>query len=84
MPSVVRVQDQHKDIREWIGHHKAVGAGKVYLYDTGSKPPLDTVVRDYIGSGFVEHIWSPPDFGNATNRFVTMAAFVADVPHQLM
>lgn len=62
------IKDQHKDIREWIGHHKAVGAGKVYLYDTGSKPPLDTVVRDYIGSGFVEHIWSPPDFGNATNR----------------
>lgn len=62
------LQNQHEDIREWVGHHKAVGAGKVYLFDTGSDPPLDAVLKDYIESGFVEHIWSPPNFGTKTKR----------------
>lgn len=44
-----------------------MSAGKLYIFDTGSQPPLDKVLEDHRESGFVEHIWHPPDFGNKTS-----------------
>ncbi len=52
---------------QWGGGRHWVSAGKLYIFDTGSQPPLDKVLEDHRDSGFVEHIWHPPDFGNKTS-----------------
>jgi hypothetical protein len=48
-------RDQSEDIREWVEYHRWLGAGKIYLYDNHSKPPMSSSLLDFIKSGFVEY-----------------------------
>lgn len=60
------VKDQHPDVREWIFYHRAVGINKFYLTDTGSQPPMQSVLEDHIQSGLVEYTYDtkvPPRKG---------------------
>ena len=49
------VRDQHKDIREWIEHHRGLGVGKIYVYDHNSNVPMNTTIQDYIDSRYVSY-----------------------------
>ena len=51
----VSAKDQHEDINEWIEYHELLGAGKIYVYDDSSNPPMLAQVKSYIQSGLVEY-----------------------------
>lgn len=51
------LKDQHKDIREWVGHHHAIGASTLYVHDHRSEPPLRELLTDYIDAGIVQYVW---------------------------
>ncbi|GAB4813551.1 hypothetical protein N2152v2_000597 [Parachlorella kessleri] len=60
------VKDQHIDVREWIFYNRAIGINKFYLTDTGSKPPMQAVLQDYIDAGLVDYTFDtkvPPRKG---------------------
>ena len=42
------VKDQHGDIREWILHHRNIGAGKFYIFDNNSTTPMLPVMADLV------------------------------------
>lgn len=48
-------KDQHEDIAEWLEYHEQLGAGKIYVYDDGSDPPMLEPLVDFIKSGLVEY-----------------------------
>ena len=47
------VKDEHIDIIENIEYHRKVGVSKIYVIDTGSNPPLKSLLLPYIVSGLV-------------------------------
>ena len=49
------VKDEHIDIIENIEYHRKVGVTKIYIIDTGSVPPLKSLLLPYIVSGLVVH-----------------------------
>ena len=51
----VSAKDQHDDICEWIEHHEGLGAGKIYLFDDSSNPPMLDKLKRFIQSGLVEY-----------------------------
>ena len=51
----VSAKDQHDDIAEWLQYHEQLGAGKIYVYDDSSNPPMLAQLTDYIKSGLVEY-----------------------------
>lgn len=51
----VSAKDQHDDIEEWLEYHQQLGAGKIYVFDDNSSPPMLTQLIDYIKSGLVEY-----------------------------
>ena len=51
----VSAKDQHEDIAEWVQYHEQLGAGKVYVYDDNSNPPMLTQLTPFIESGLVEY-----------------------------
>lgn len=51
----VSAKDQHDDIDEWIEYHEQLGAGKIYIYDDSSTPPMLGQLKSYIQSGLVEY-----------------------------
>ena len=51
----VSAKDQHEDINEWVEHHEKLGAGKIYIYDDSSNPPMLGQLKSYIKSGLVEY-----------------------------
>ncbi len=51
----VSAKDQHEDINEWIEYHEQLGAGKIYVYDDSSNPPMLGQLKAYIHSGLVEY-----------------------------
>jgi hypothetical protein len=40
--------DQHADLAEWVDYHLGLGASHVYVYDTGSQLPVESVLAPYI------------------------------------
>ena len=46
------VKDQHTDIREWLEHHRRLGASKVYIFDNNSTVPMLSEFLDLVKSGF--------------------------------
>lgn len=63
------IKDQHLDIREWIFYHRAIGVQRFYLVDTGSTPPMQATLQDYIDIGLVHYThdnaipWRPGTHG---------------------
>ncbi|KAL3142312.1 hypothetical protein ABBQ38_002653 [Trebouxia sp. C0009 RCD-2024] len=51
----VTAKDQHDDIHEWIEHHERLGAGKIYVFDDSSNPPMLEQLKHFIQSGLVEY-----------------------------
>lgn len=51
----VSAKDQHDDIHEWVEHHERLGAGKIYVYDDSSNPPMLEQLKHFIQSGLVEY-----------------------------
>ena len=51
----VSAKDQHDDISEWVEHHERLGAGKIYIYDDSSNPPMLDQLKRFIQSGLVEY-----------------------------
>jgi len=51
----------HKAV-QWVEHHKALGVGRVYVYDHGSDAPLDRSLRDHVASGYVRYEFSDMGF----------------------
>ena len=49
----VAAKDQHADINEWVVHHEKLGAGKIYIYDDNSDPPMRDELQTHIQSGLV-------------------------------
>ena len=51
----VSAKDQHEDIHEWLQHHERLGAGKIYVFDDSSNPPMLDQLKHFIESGLVEY-----------------------------
>ena len=51
----VSAKDQHDDICEWVEYHERLGAGKIYVFDDSSKPPMLDQLKRFIQSGLVEY-----------------------------
>ena len=51
----VAAKDQHADIDEWVIHHEQQGAGKIYVYDDNSDPPMREQLQSHIQSGLVDY-----------------------------
>ena len=51
----VAARDQHLDIDEWVVHHEKLGAGKIYVYDDNSDPPMRDQLQPHIQSGLVDY-----------------------------
>lgn len=51
----VSAKDQHDDIAEWLQYHEQIGAGKVYVYDDSSSPPMLGHLKSHIESGLVDY-----------------------------
>ena len=49
------VQDQPLDIVEFIEWHKYIGVNKIYVFDQGSQPPMQSVIQQYIDIQYVEY-----------------------------
>jgi len=49
------VRNQHADIREWLEHHLALGAGRFYVFDNNSTAPMLDAVLDLVQAGVVEY-----------------------------
>lgn len=39
---------QHEDLVEWLQYHRQLGVDHFYIYDTGSQPPLQSVLLPFI------------------------------------
>lgn len=46
-PHPVPAADQAEDLAEWVEYHLALGADHVYVYDTGSRPPVKWALRRF-------------------------------------
>lgn len=57
----VAAKDQHLDIDEWVVHHEKLGAGKIYVYDDNSDPPMRDQLQTHIQSGLVEYYFIERD-----------------------
>jgi len=51
----------HKTV-QWVEHHKALGVGRVYVYDHGSDAPLERTLREYIALKYVRYEYSDMGF----------------------
>lgn len=51
----VAAKDQHADINEWVVHHEKLGAGRIYVYDDNSDPPMRDELESHIQSGLVKY-----------------------------
>ncbi|KAL3152497.1 hypothetical protein ABBQ32_001532 [Trebouxia sp. C0010 RCD-2024] len=51
----VAAKDQHLDIDEWVVHHQKLGAGRIYVYDDNSDPPMRDQLQRHIQSGLVDY-----------------------------
>ena len=47
------VKDQNEDLREWLTHHRKVGAGKFYIMDDNSIVPIAETLNDFIEDGAI-------------------------------
>ncbi len=45
------VRDQSEDLREWVEYHRALGAGKFYIFDDNSTAPARQEVSDLVEAG---------------------------------
>ncbi|PSC70849.1 hypothetical protein C2E20_5610 [Micractinium conductrix] len=41
------VKDQREDLAEWVEYHLGLGVAHIYVYDTGSEPPLRDVLQPW-------------------------------------
>lgn len=48
------VRNEHRDIREWVSHHRKVGIEHISLYDDSSRRGYDKEIGDYIKDGYVD------------------------------
>ena len=64
----VAAKDQHADIDEWVIHHEKMGAGKIYVYDDNSEPPMRDQLLSHIQSGLVEYHFLGRDNHTAMER----------------
>jgi hypothetical protein len=62
MCSIVR--DAHPDISEWTHHHLKLGFSKLYIFDHGSIPKMDTILKHYIDQGTVVYIYFTEEQSN--------------------
>ncbi|EFN56032.1 hypothetical protein CHLNCDRAFT_145470 [Chlorella variabilis] len=49
------VKDQAEDLPEWVEYHLGLGASHIYVFDTGSRPPVKGVLRPYLRAGDVTY-----------------------------
>lgn len=49
------VKDQHRDVVEWIQHHRALGAEKFYVFDHNSSVPLILELHPLVNQGIVQY-----------------------------
>jgi hypothetical protein len=64
------VRDQHEDIREWVHYHYNMGAGKIYIMDHISDPPLFDTLFDFIKAGIVEYSYIARERHSNTQRYM--------------
>lgn len=64
----VAAKDQHADIDEWVLHHEKQGAGRIYVYDDNSEPPMRDQLQGHIQSGLVEYHFIGRDNHTAIER----------------
>ncbi len=43
MALCLAVKDQGRDMPEWLAWHRTLGIGRVYMFDMGSRPPMNQV-----------------------------------------
>ena len=58
--------DSERCEAQWIEHHKALGVGRIYVFDHGSEVPLNGTLRRYIASRYVRYEYSTMGFHNST------------------
>lgn len=49
------VKDQHRDVVEWIQHHRRLGAGQFYIWDHNSSVPLVLELHPFVNEGLVQY-----------------------------
>ncbi|PSC73229.1 hypothetical protein C2E20_3340 [Micractinium conductrix] len=76
-------KNDHCDLREWVLYHASVGVRKFYLFDTGSKPPLTTVLDDAVASGLVEFHYLEADAEQLADRKATVSMAAASSAGEL-
>ena len=64
------VKDEHMDIIENIEYHRKVGVSKIYVIDTGSNPPLKSLLLPYIMSGLVVYSYVQFPWHNILSVFM--------------
>ena len=64
----VAAKDQHADIDEWVVHHAKLGAGRIYVYDDNSDPPMRDQLQKHIQSGLVQYHFIERDNHTAIER----------------
>ena len=45
------IKGQREDVGEWVEYHRGLGVDRIYVYDTGSVPPLEDVLAPYTQVG---------------------------------
>jgi len=50
------VKGEHRRIREWVAYCGMIGAGRLYVDDDGSSPPLRDALADFVKLGLVR-VW---------------------------
>ena len=53
---------------QWVEHHRALGVGRIYVFDHGSDAPLDGTLRDLIASGYVRYEYTEMSFVDADTK----------------
>ncbi|KAI3437702.1 hypothetical protein D9Q98_000151 [Chlorella vulgaris] len=49
------VKDQAEALPEWVEYHISLGVSHIYVYDTGSRPPVKWVLKKYREAGTVTY-----------------------------
>ena len=75
------IRDQHEYVREWVEYHLRMGAGKIYITDHLSQPPILDTIFDFVSSGVVEYSYSVKNPSSQTQMYFFDRCFKTNSLH---
>src|SRR5262252_2853345 len=56
------IRNEHRDIREWVLHHRSIGIEHIWLYDNNSREGYEHELGDLMKEGYIEIVPWPGNY----------------------